>query len=137
MSFGFPAYFSESRTYHMTQGALLDAVKTTLVNLAWRYEVLSANELQARVSVNLWSWGERLKVQISTDGAVRVESRCAFPLQCLDWGKNKENVQTFFIRLEQVKEIHAISSANESLSSEFDERGFSPVGRMLDEQNED
>ena len=136
MSFGFPAYFTESRIFHLRHDTLVDAVKSTLNSLGWRYELLSANELQAKVSINPWSWGEKLKVEISANCEMSVESRCAYPLQWFDWGKNRDNVKAFYTRLEQVKEACALSEANEKSLPAFDERGLRPVGRMFDDSKE-
>jgi hypothetical protein len=41
------------------------------------------------------SWGERVFVSFLPDGSISVTSKCAFPLQCLDWGKNEINVLRF------------------------------------------
>jgi len=47
--------------------------------------------VQAAAGVSVWSWGERVTVQLHTDGAT-VTSTCAMPLQIVDWGKNARNV---------------------------------------------
>jgi hypothetical protein len=39
--------------------------------------------------------GERIEVQASQDGVVQVKSRCAWPLQLIDWGKNRTNTDAF------------------------------------------
>lgn len=42
------------------------------------------------------SWGETIVVSMSevADNTVtEIESRCKFPVQIIDWGKNKRNVQ--------------------------------------------
>ena len=81
------------------------AVRSTFDSLGWRYQALADGAFTAQTTINLMSWGENLSVQINPDGSVQAESRCAMPLQCLDWGKNNENVRMFFHRLEAV--IHA------------------------------
>lgn len=51
--------------------------------------------LSATANVNWRSWGEKITVRISeAQGGtnVSIRSACAFPLQLLDWGKNKSNV---------------------------------------------
>jgi hypothetical protein len=54
--------------------------------------------IEARTAVSLWSWGERVRVEIRLMEAgrvrVRVESRAAFPLTLIDYGRNAENVPT-------------------------------------------
>jgi hypothetical protein len=49
----------------------------------------------AEVGANLWSWGERISVEIGRGGTVWVESTCRLPTQCFDWGKNQRNVDGF------------------------------------------
>ncbi len=50
----------------------------------------------ASTGLGMWSWGEKILVQLSEvpgGSAVRVRSECAFPLQLVDYGKNRRNVQ--------------------------------------------
>ncbi|MGC2976594.1 hypothetical protein ACPUD8_12910 [Brevibacterium sp. FAM 25378] len=51
--------------------------------------------LTASVNTNWRSWGEKLSVHVDEAPGctfVRIRSVCAFPLQIIDWGKNKDNV---------------------------------------------
>ena len=100
MTFGFPARASSELAFKAEPGLLRRCVLRALTALGWQITLEEEREIQAAVSLNLWSWGEQLRVEISDDGAVRATSRCAFPLQCLDWGKNRRNVARF---LEQVQ----------------------------------
>ena len=127
MAFGFPASYSEIRSFSFQPYGLSWVIKYTLEDLGWEYEVLSNNEFSASVSINLASWGELVNVSILSNGSVEVESRCSYPLQCFDWGKNEENVQTFFERIETVKNWQISSAAFENFPSAFHEKGFSPV----------
>lgn len=59
--------------------------------------------LTASVNTNWRSWGEKVAVHVDEapgGTAVRIRSACAFPLQILDWGKNKENVTRIRLGLE-------------------------------------
>lgn len=59
--------------------------------------------VQARVDASMSSWGEVIMVylsEVSGETVVEVESRCKFPLQIIDWGKNKKNVQYIIQELE-------------------------------------
>jgi hypothetical protein len=102
MAIGFPAYFSESRTYQFQQHELAMVLRSTFDELGWQYENQPGDVFTAKVSMNAMSWGEFLRVEISSRGQVEVESKCAFPMQCIDWGKNKRNVKTFFSRFESL-----------------------------------
>lgn len=50
----------------------------------------------ASTGVGMMSWGEKITVEISEAAGgsdVRIHSACSFPLQLVDYGKNKKNVQ--------------------------------------------
>jgi hypothetical protein len=100
MAFGFPAYFSEDRTYQYPQHQLVMVVKSTLESLGWQYRELPNYVFEASISINLASWGEKFRVEVYPNGTLKAQSKCAYPLQCIDWGKNNQNVKMFFSRLE-------------------------------------
>ena len=100
MAIGFPAHSFESRVYHYQQHELIMVTRSALDDLGWQYEPLSNCVFLARVPVNFMSWGEKLKVEISPDGSVAAESKCSYPLQAFDWGKNAENIKVFFSKFE-------------------------------------
>ena len=95
MSFGFPAYSNGSRHSNLDPQTLAEAVSETLRVLRWPYQNPSSNKFVASISVSLWSWGERLSVDITHDGTVTACGECAFPIQCIDWGRNGSNVRSF------------------------------------------
>lgn len=133
MAFGFPAYFTESRIFNLAQDELMNDVKAALDSLGWRYRFLSATELEASISISLSSWGERLKIEFLPGGVLKVKSKCVYPLQCFDWGKNRDNVQTFFAKLLRLKELRESIGAPERTPVVFDERGLSPIERVITE----
>ena len=92
MAFGFPAQFSDTRSLDFAQNELSKVVETAFNNLGWQYQIVTDNEFQAKVSLNALSWGEKLTVRLLANGELQAESKCVYPLQCFDWGKNKENV---------------------------------------------
>lgn len=52
--------------------------------------------VQAKVGMGWASWGEKISVHIAPGPggtAVHVRSECAFPLQLVDYGKNRKNVE--------------------------------------------
>jgi hypothetical protein len=99
MSFGFPAYSDSSRHFELDVQTLAVAVSETLRVLRWPYQNPSPNKFVAQISVSLWSWGEKLSIDIGHDGTVTARSECAFPIQCIDWGTNGRNVRSFFDEL--------------------------------------
>ncbi|MGM0700334.1 MAG: hypothetical protein ACQEVD_15910 [Actinomycetota bacterium] len=59
--------------------------------------------LSASINTNWKSWGEKLTIhvdQVPEGTLVRIRSECAFSLQIIDWGKNKDNVQRIRAGLE-------------------------------------
>ena len=118
MAFGFPAYFTDTRSLGLAETELSAVIETAFSNLDWQYISLLNNEFQASVTINFSSWGEKLKVKILPGGKIQAESKCIYPLQCIDWGKNQENVEKFFAEVEQLKETHS-----QLISSAFNEKG--------------
>lgn len=60
-------------------------------------------QLTASVNTNWKSWGENLTIYVDEapgGTVVRIRSACAFPLQIVDWGKNKTNVKRIRLGLE-------------------------------------
>ncbi|PCC18897.1 hypothetical protein [Brevibacterium aurantiacum] len=56
---------------------------------------MQPGRLSASVNVSWRSWGENLTVNVDEvpgGTVVRIRSECAFPLQIIDWGKNRDNV---------------------------------------------
>lgn len=57
---------------------------------------LNPPTITASTGIGAFSWGEKLLVHLSRvpDGTeVMVRSECAFPLQLVDYGKNRKNVE--------------------------------------------
>ena len=92
MAFGFPAYHTEELEYTGSIPAFRECVAVAIRSLGWSVQDESDTELTASTSVSLWSWGERITVRFHKGGA-SVTSRCALFTQCIDWGKNRQNVQ--------------------------------------------
>jgi hypothetical protein len=102
MAFGFPAQYSESRSYQYGQHQLALVLRSAFDNLGWQYKDLPNYVFVANLSLSLMSWGEKFTVEIHPDSTVRAESKCAYPLQCIDWGRNRANTETFFARFESM-----------------------------------
>lgn len=103
MAFGFPARFSESRTFQLQQGELSAVVRSALENLGWSYKVQSDDEFLASVPFGGGTWGAEFKVRIQAGGVIKAESKCVtvrMP-QVFDFGKNRQNVERFFALVER------------------------------------
>ena len=133
MSFGFPAYSTDSQRFNLTPGDLVEVIREALQSLGWRYEMPSQNEFVARNSLNLWSWGEKISIEVSFDGVVKARSECALPTQCFDWGKNSRNVKIFFgevARLASGREARALPVPS------YDDQSRTPLERVIKEGGE-
>src|SRR6185295_18799137 len=93
MAFGFPAYHTESCTPKPADGDVKTAVKEAIERLSWKIKEETSDEIKASTSINFWSWGEKVTIEFDPDGSVVITSKCSMPTQCIDWGKNKRNVQ--------------------------------------------
>jgi hypothetical protein len=102
MAFGFPARFTESRTFHLREDELIPVVKSALAELGWPYKVLWGKDFQAWPRHGPWTWGEELKVRILRGGVMEVESKSVGYVPALfDFGRNRRNVEAFFAQVEQ------------------------------------
>src|SRR5262249_32480099 len=136
MSFGFPARFAETRTYHLQESELVRIAKEAFEDLGWRFEIESRTEMRARTPLMfLGSWGHRLKLQILLDGEVTIESRSIWP--GFDSGANRRNVHMLFARFEHAERMYRLAETPKPPPSAFDEEGLSHVERLMSESDED
>ena len=75
--------------------------RATETLLALRLKIVSesSNKVVGRTGMNWRSWGEDIAIEWD-DRSVTATSRCVFPFQILDWGKNRINVKQFVSRWE-------------------------------------
>ena len=84
----------------MTLDNCAQRVRITFYNLGWSYHE-GPGFIKASVPLSLLSWGEEVMVCFYQMG-FSIESRCVFPLQFIDWGKNKNNVNKFMNIFQQI-----------------------------------
>lgn len=99
MSLGFPAYHTERYAARDTTFDLRNAVKETLNALSWPLTESTSDAFIASTNMNARSCGEKVVISFLLENSVSVTSKCAMPTQCLDWGKNKANVDKFMMEL--------------------------------------
>ena len=100
MTFGFPAYYTEQYSAETDNSAdLRAAVKGSLNALSWFIREEKNDQIIAATGVNIWSWGEKILIDFLSDNSILITSKCALPVQCLDWGKNKANVGRFMAEI--------------------------------------
>jgi hypothetical protein len=95
VTFGFPAYHRRSDRFRLPDAELIGAVRATCAERGWAITVDEPHRIEARRRLNLWSWGEIIRVSV-LDGLLSVESRCRTATQCFDWGVNERNVEEIF-----------------------------------------
>lgn len=105
MSFGFPAHYSMDHHPGISDPSLLnDAALRAIAALGWDLKKQDEQKLIATCGIDIWSWGEEVRIGFLEGGTLRIISKCIFPLQCIDHGQNKKNVEDFLITLDQVLE---------------------------------
>lgn len=116
MAFGFPARFTESRTFQLEPARLFAIVKSAFESLGWSgYEILNGFEIYKQLRNSPLTWGEEFTIKILPGGTIQAESECSnngYLPQIFDFGVNRVNVETFFAQVEQ--EIKAQNSYNNS-----------------------
>jgi len=91
MAFGFPAYHEE-RVSFSRGDQFVRALQDVLSMRGITIKSQTSGLIRGKAGLSLWSWGEDIEVYIG-EGVARIRSSCSFPLQCLDWGKNRRNVE--------------------------------------------
>ena len=130
MAIGFPASYSEWVELSISRGAAREAVSYILGLLEWPFEMTDNDTFRAKVCLSASSWGERVTISLSEPGMMEIESSCWYPLQVIDWGKNKQNV-TRFLTLFEPKAAREAKLPREEPEA-FDAEGKTPVERALD-----
>lgn len=100
MAFGFPAYHTDRYSVENKNPTdMLVAVQETIRELSWSIREENSDQIIASTSMNLRSWGEKVLINVLQDNSISITSKCALPTQCLDWGKNKANVDKFIAEI--------------------------------------
>jgi len=131
MAIGFPAKYEKTVEMHLDRAVLREAIEGVLDTLGWSYRSDTADEFTARAPLTGFSWGERVTIHLSYDGVVSVKSKCeGVMFQIFDWGKNKQNVDSFFDLLAvKAPRVSLVSSLDEK--QYFDKDGKTPLQRAL------
>lgn len=93
--------------------------QSTLYNLVLRalricdYAVMekddSARLVEGKIKSSLKSWGERYKVSIMENddfSKVYFQSKCVMPIQVIDFGKNRDNIKSFYRTLDELVDFY-------------------------------
>ena len=136
MAIGFPAKYERTVEMNLDWAVLREAIAGVLDTLGWSYRGDTADEFTARVPLTGFSWGERVTIHLSYNGAVTVKSKCeGVMFQIFDWGKNKQNVDSFLDLLAvKAPRVSLVSSLDEK--QHFDEDGKTPLQRAMSSEEE-
>lgn len=86
----FPASWTEEVSSISTVAQDQARIKRASTALQWDQISGTGSEMEFHVGLNWKSWGEKIIVTFQP-GKVQIRSRCSFALQCVDWGRNREN----------------------------------------------
>ena len=108
---GFPAHFTETRTFQLAEEEIFAAVKSAFENLGWvAYTFRDGEGFHKWLHNSPFTWGEEFTVKLLPDGSLRAESKSqsggwrSLPM-IFDFGANRQNVEIFFAQIErEVKE---------------------------------
>lgn len=92
----------------MSQYTLMRAVKFALEHLGWKYKILSGGNIEAKIGMSIWSFGEKLFINIPSNGQVNVKS---VGDSSIYHDKNKSNVTKFLTQLREVTLSFAIAES--------------------------
>jgi len=131
MSIGFPPKYEKTVEMHLDRAVLREAIAGVLDTLGWSFRSDTADEFVARAPMSGFSWGERVTIHLSYNGAVTVRSKCeGVMFQIFDWGRNKRNVDSFFdLLMAKGPRVSLVASLDEK--QHFDEDGKTPVQRAI------
>jgi len=80
---------------------LRTVVRSALKAMSWSIREEVSGQIIASTSFNLRSWGEKVLISFLPGNSISVTSKCSLPTQCLDWGKNKANVEKFMAEIKK------------------------------------
>ena len=129
MAFGFPASYSHEINIVGSRNDAREAIRYVLGLLGWKFESPDPDTYIASLSMNALSWGEKITISLVRPDFLSIESKCSFPFQLFDWGKNRSNVRQFV----SIFEPKAVRDAKLQIGqlTNFDEEGKTPLERAL------
>ena len=104
---GFPAHFTETRAFELTENEIFAAVKSAFENLGWLAYTYHAGEGFHKFLKNSpLTWGEEFTVKLLPGGEICAESKARTKgasgfAMIFDFGANRQNVDTFFAQVER------------------------------------
>ena len=101
MAFGFAAYCSKDYSCPIPGVNLRVLVRKAVRALSWKIKEDSYEQIITSKSMNLWTYGETIRIRFLSNTSVSIHSKCSMPTQCIDWGQNKRNVMRLIRKIEE------------------------------------
>jgi hypothetical protein len=103
MDIGFPPKHEGKRRFNLNPTELIRAAEDALDELDWKHYRSGRFCIIANIAPQLFvTYGEKVTIDIESDGWVYVRSESTFPLAWIDWGRNAGNVRRFLNLLEDL-----------------------------------
>ena len=100
--FGFPpSATGEARFPEHTRADVIRVAERILDDLGWHINFVDEDRISVRTGSGIWVFGDEMTVDVSQRGTVTVYSKCIWPTQLIDFGRNDQNVERFLDRLER------------------------------------
>jgi hypothetical protein len=96
-----PSATGEVRFPELRRENILREAERVLDDLGWHITLVDDEGIDARTATGIWFFGDRITVDVSNGGVVTVHSRCIWPTQIIDFGRNDQHVDRFLERLER------------------------------------
>jgi hypothetical protein len=96
-----PSATAEARFPDHERADIIRIAERILDDLGWHINFVDEDRISARTGSGIWIFGDAMTVDVSRRGTVTVHSRCIWPTQIIDFGRNDANVERFLDRLER------------------------------------
>jgi hypothetical protein len=99
--FGFPpSATAKARFPEHAPEDIIRVAERILYDLGWHINAVDEDRISVRTGTGIWFFGDEMTVDVSPRGNVTIHSRCIWPTQIIDFGRNDQNVERFLERLE-------------------------------------
>ncbi|MEK6776404.1 MAG: hypothetical protein AABY87_05925 [bacterium] len=92
------------RIYDIDYDIVFSKAIDTVIDMGW--QIISTDKSTGIISfstpTNLWTWGDNASIRVSKigNGKIRVDLSSSTQRQIYDWGRNKQNIEVFFSKLD-------------------------------------
>ncbi len=112
MAFAFPAYHTDKFVAPSPDVNLVKLTQTAVQHLGWILIRQNRDSIVYSTRRRMVSRCERVTIQFhEADRSLSIESKCVLLTQCLDWGKNRKNVEVFLQVLQALIQAQAQAQA--------------------------